>query len=147
MTDEVAASRDVYFPGFQDFQLHSSDDYTFHLSRQVLTQASGYFADMFAMGSSSQPRSIPFRTPCSALPMQGMVYPPHPYHLLPHSLPYAASLRNTRCTQCANTCFQFSSVDGHCVIPFVKTHPIPSLVLLIFNGSRLGIQASMQECI
>lgn len=158
MTDEVAATRDTHFPGVQDFKLLSSDGCTFHLSRQVLIQASGFFADMFAVGSSN-PESQPVVAAeeftvlhpvlCLAYAWRGVSAPPissfttlitlyrvaekYEMHAVLQSL--LAALFHTR------------TVDGHCALPFVKIHPIPSLALLMLNGSQFGVQAAMQECI
>ena len=43
--------------------------------------------------------------------------------------------------------FHTRIVDGHGVIPFVQMHPIPSLALLLLNGSQFGVEAAMQECV
>ena len=158
MTDEVVESRDVYFPGIQDFQLHSADDYTFHLSRQVLIHASGFFADMFAMGASN-PGSQPVTTAerhtilnpvlCLAYAGHGVSTPSISSFTTLTTLYRVAEKYEMHAVlqSLLSILFHTRTVDSHCVIPFVKTHPIPSLALLMLNGNRLGIQAAMQECI
>ena len=158
MTDEVAATRDAHFPGVQDFQLLSSDGCTFHLSRQVLTQASGFFADMFAMGSSN-PGSQPVTAAeeftilhpvlCLVYASHGVSAPPlSSFTTLTSLYRVAEKYEMHAVLQCLlSLLFHPRTVDGQCAIPFVKLHPIPSLALLMLNGSQLGVQAAMQECI
>lgn len=158
MTDEVVPSRDAHFPGVQDFQLLSSDGYTFHLSRQVLTQASGFFADMFAMGSSdpgSQPVvaaeefTVLHPVLCLVYARHGVTAPSiSSFTTLTTLYRVAEKYEMQAVLQCLlSVLFHTRSIVGLCVIPFVKTHPIPSLALLMLNGCQFGVQAAMQECI
>ena len=159
MADEVAAAtHGAHFPGVKDFQLLSSDGCTFHLSRQALAQASGFFADMFAMGSSdpgSQPVTaaeeftILHPVLCLVYASHGVSAPPiSSFTTLTALYRVAEKYEMHGVIQCLlSVLFQPRTVDGHCAIPFVKMHPIPSLALLMLNGSQFGVQAAMQECI
>src|SRR5258706_15318677 len=158
MTSEVEASREAHFPGVKDFQLLSSDGYTLHLGRQVLTQASGFFADMFAMGSSN-----PGSEPVTATEEFTVL---HPVLCLVYarygvSAPSISSF-TTLTTQyrvaekyemhavvqyLLSVLFHTRTIEGRCAIPFVKMHPIPSLALLMLNGSQSGFEAAIQECV
>lgn len=158
MTDNAPASRDVHFPGVQDFQLFSSDGYTFHLSRQILVQASGFFADMFAIGSSnpgSQPvtatEEYTVLNPVLSLAYtrQGVSAPSiSSFTTLTALYRVAEKYEMHTVFQCLlSILFHPRAIDGLYTFPFIKTHPIPSLALLMLNGSQLGVQAAMQECI
>lgn len=158
MTDETAATRDTHFPGIKDFQLLSSDGCTFHLSRQVLTQASGFFADMFTMGSPD-PGSQPVTTTEESTilhPVLCLVYASHGVSAPPISsfttlttlYRVAEKYEMHAVLQCLlSVLFLPRTVNGQCAIPFVKLHPFPSLALLMLNGGQFGVQAAMQECI
>jgi len=43
--------------------------------------------------------------------------------------------------------FHSRAINGYHVLPFIKTHPISSLALLMLNGSQLGVQAAVRDCI
>jgi hypothetical protein len=156
--DGAAADHEVHFPGVQDFQLHSSDGYTFHLSRQTLTQASGFFADMFALGSeNSGPHPVTAFEEYAVLdPILRLAYARHGVSA-PSISSFATLITLYRVAekyemhtvlQCLLSClFLPRAIDGFSALPFVKTHPIPSLALLMHNGGQLGVQAAMQECI
>jgi len=158
MTDGAATNRDIRFPGAQDFQLFSSDGYTFHLSRQILAQASGFFADMFAIGSSD-PGSEPVTATEEYTVLNAILrlaYGPHgvsaptiPSFATLTALYRAAEKYEMHAVlQCLlSILFHPRVIDDRCALPFIKTHPIPSLALLILNGSQLGVHAAMQECI
>ena len=158
MADDAAANRDVPFPGVQDFQLLSSDGYTFRLSRQILIQASGFFADMFTIGSSD-----PGSDPVTATeeytmldPVLRLAYAQYgvsapsisSFTTLTKLYRIAEKYEMHAVLQCLlSVLFQPQAINGYHVFPFIKTHPIPSLALLMLNGSQLGVQAAMQECI
>lgn len=149
---------DVRFPGVQDFQLLSSDGYTFRLSRQILIQASGFFADMFNLGSSD-----PGSEPVTAAEEYTVLDPVLRLAYAQHGVPapsissfttlitlYRVAEKYDMHTvlQCLlSILFHPRAINGHYALPFIKTHPIPSLALLMLNGSQLGVQAAMQECI
>lgn len=149
---------DVPFPGVQDFQLHSSDGYIFLLSRQILIQASGFFADMFTIGPSD-----PGSDPVTAAEEYTILDPLLRLAYAQHGVPAPSISSFTTLTtlyrvaekyemntvlQCLlSILFHPRAINGHHTFAFIKTHPIPSLALLMLNGSQLGVQAAMQECI
>ena len=158
MTSEVEASREAHFPGVKDFQLLSSDGYTLHLSRQVLIQASGFFADMFAMGSQN-----PGSEPVTATEEFTVLHPALCLVYARHGVPAPSITSFTTLStlyrvaekyemhaaaqSLLSVLFHTRTVDGLCAIPFVKMHPLPSLALLMLNGSQFGVEAAIQECV